>query len=145
MLGTIGTLGPIAFETSSEKVRTFQSFKRKNSARYATHDVMGRKPVLEYVGQGLDSISLSMRFDVMLGVSPAEEINTLRELQAKGEAVELVIGGQPLSNNLWVVQEVTEDWQTVDSRGNLIIATVEVTLQEFVRKLQDTGGKGASK
>lgn len=138
--GTIGTLGNIVFETSTEKIRTFDNFKKKNSARFATHDVMNRKPVLEYLGPGLDNISFSMRFDVMLGVNPADEMKALREIRDKGEAVELVIGGQPVSENLWVVIDISEDWSKIDNRGNIIIANVEVSLQEYVREPYETGG-----
>lgn len=142
--GTIGTLGNIAFETSSNKIRTFDNFKLKNSARFATHDIMNQKPVTEYIGLGLDSISFSMRFDIMLGVSPADEIKALRAIRDKGEAVELVIGGQPVNENLWVILDISEDWNKIDNRGSIIIASVNVTLQEYVRDPYGTTVGGTS-
>ncbi len=135
----IGTLGDIAFEVSAEKVRTFDRLRRRGGARFATHDVLGKKPVKEFIGPGLESIGFSMFFSVSAGLNPQNEIKKLRELRDKGVPLELVIGGAAVSENLWVIEEVSEDWGPVDNKGNLLFARVDVDLQEYPRDSDATG------
>ena len=100
----IGTLGDVVFETSSEKIRTFDGMKRSGSARWATHDIMAHKPVLEFLGSGMEQISFSMRFDVSLGINPAAELETLRGLRDAGEASQLILNGKPIGEHKWVIE-----------------------------------------
>lgn len=129
----IGTLGEIVFEVSSDKVLTFDNLKRKGSGRWATHDIVGKKPVREFIGQGLESISFTMQLSAFLGVTPLDEINKLRELRDKGTAVELVLDGSSVGDNLWTIEDLSEDWRRVDNNGKLIYADLDVSLQEYPR------------
>ena len=73
----IGTLGDAVFQASTDKVYTFQGLGRSAPGRYQQHDVVGQKPVLEFIGPGLEQISFDMRFDVGLGINPIAEIDKL--------------------------------------------------------------------
>lgn len=129
----IGSLGNVVFETSAEKIRTFHGLKRSGSGRWATHEVLGQKPVLEYVGPDIEQISLTIRLDAALGVNPAEELSMLREMRDKGEAVNFILDGQPVTEDtLWAVESLSEEWQYIDNVGRVLVATVEVTLREYV-------------
>ncbi|MDR7865169.1 MAG: phage tail protein [Sporomusaceae bacterium] len=129
----LGTLGDIAFEVSTEKIRTFHRLRRRGSARFATHDVLGKKPVKEFIGPGLESIGFTMFFSVSAGLNPLNEIKKLRELRDKGDPLELVIGGAAASENLWVIEEVSEEWVQLDNKGNLLFARIDIDLQEYPR------------
>jgi hypothetical protein len=131
----IGTLGPVVFETSTERIRTFDDFKRSGSGRWATHEIMRRKPAREFLGPGAEQISLSMRLDASLGISPANELYILRFLRDNGVAVPFILNGEPVSENYWVIESISENWRTVDNRGRLLVAQVEVSLSEYVTPL----------
>ena len=45
--GVVGMLGMIPFYCSDKTVYTFNNLQRSNSIRFARHEVIGRKPVLE--------------------------------------------------------------------------------------------------
>ena len=128
----IGTLGNIVFETSNEKIRTFDNMKRAGSARWATHEIMNNKPVLEFIGPDVEQISFSMRLDVSLGINPAAELETLRGVRDKGEAVKLVLEGKPVTEHKWVIENLSENWERIDNQGRLLVATVDVSLKEYV-------------
>lgn len=134
----IGSLGDIVFEVSTDKVRTFDNLKRKGSGRWAVHDVVGKKPVREFIGQGAESISFSMQLSTALGVTPRDEIDKLRELRDKGTAVEFVLNGSSVGDNLWVVEDLSEDWRRLDNTGQLIYAELSVSLQEYPRDSDST-------
>lgn len=129
----VGTLGDIVFEVSREKVRTFDDLRRRGSGRWAVHDVVGKKPVKEFIGPGLEKIRFSIQLSVALGINPLDEINKLRDLRDKGEPQDLVIGGAPVGENLWVIEEISEDWKKLDNRGNILFAEVDIELEEYPR------------
>lgn len=127
----IGTFGYVIFETSADKIVTFDGLKRQGSARYATHDILGKKPVLEFLGAGAESISFSMRLDVALGINPTEELDVLRFMRDEGEAAPLILNDQPIGETLWVIDSLSEDWKVVSNMGHLLVAVVDVTLKEY--------------
>lgn len=57
----IGTLGrKIIFEVSDNRVLTFESMSREVSGRWTEHEVLGVKPKAEFLGPGLQTISLTI-------------------------------------------------------------------------------------
>lgn len=123
----IGTFGDVVFEASSDKVRTFTGLSFSRSARYAEHDVYMSKPVLDYLGEGTTSASLSIRFDAMLGMNPAKELAELRSMMEKATAADLIIGSEPLG--MFVIESMTEDFTSVDGHGRLLVASCSLTLK----------------
>ena len=76
----VGSLGELPFVCSQDKVRTFKDLTRDLGARWAKHEVIGKKPALEYVGPELMSASLTIRFDLSLGISPEEGLDRLKRM-----------------------------------------------------------------
>ncbi|SCX85011.1 phage tail protein [Desulfoluna spongiiphila] len=125
----VGTFGEIVFETNRTRIRTFDEFKRSSKARFAEHAVTGKKPVLEFLGPGLDEVSLQMMFAESLGVSPSGEIDAVRKVLASGEAKNLVVGGYNFGR--FATTSMEEDWQKFDGKGRLLVAAVSIKLKEF--------------
>lgn len=128
----IGTLGAVVFEVSANKIRTFVDLSRSGSARYQQHDVVSTKPVLEFLGPDLDSIPLQIRLDANKGIKPLEEITRLRDYMNNGERLTLIIGGSVFGD--FVIEKLTDTWERIDNRGNLIIGTVDIGLKESVQQ-----------
>lgn len=119
------------FEVSSERIATIDDFSRSASARWATHEIIGSKPISEFLGPDLDTISFKMRFDAQFGVNPKAEMDKLLEMCRSGRAETLVVGGYALGVYKWVCKEVKQDWVYFDGQGRPIVGVVEVTLQEY--------------
>ncbi|MBQ9487275.1 MAG: phage tail protein [Selenomonadaceae bacterium] len=66
----IGAFGELVFEVSARRVVTFDSYKRTTKAKYATHEIIGRPPVLEFTGRELEEITLTITLISCLGVTP---------------------------------------------------------------------------
>lgn len=135
----IGSLGPVVFETSSERIRTFTDFKRSGSARWGKHEIMLGKPVKEFLGPGDEQITFSVRLDVSLGVNPTDELFILRFIRDNGLAMPLILNGRPVSENLWIIESLNENWKYVDNEGRLLAAEVELTISEYVPPPEVTG------
>jgi hypothetical protein len=129
----IGSLGKVVFEASEKKVRTFFDLKRSASARIGTHDLIGKKPILEFVAPGLEQISMNVRLDVSLGLNPANELKTLREMRDKGEIVKFILNGEPVTENYWLIEQISEDHRQIDNKGRLLVADVSITMKEYVK------------
>lgn len=130
---TIGSLGKVVFETSEKKIRTFFDLKRSASARIGTHDLIGKKPILEFVGPGLEQISMNVRLDVSLGLNPADELKVLREMRDKGEIAKFILNGEPVTENYWLIEQISEDHRQIDNKGRLLIADLSITMKEYVK------------
>ena len=124
----IGTLGDVVFEVSEDRVRTFIELSRSGAARLHEHMVVSQKPRLEFLGPDIDSIILPMRFDVAQGINPIVEINALRDYRDQGQRLALVIGGKFLGD--FAIERITETWERMDNRGNLLVASISVNLLE---------------
>lgn len=132
-MSNIGSLGPIIYTVSMDQLRTFNEFNRSSSGRWAKHEILGKKPLSQRVGPGLDTISFTMRFDASMGVNPRKELDNLVELERKGKAMPLVIGGKALGVNLWVITSLEQNWIKIDNRGNLLLATANISLEEYAK------------
>ena len=127
----IGSLGDVVFEVSSETVKSFDNYKRVNSSRWASHDIIGKKPVKEYLGPGLIEVGFSIKLSVFLGVSPEKELDALRSYCENGEIVKFIINNKPVIDNRWVIESLNENVLSWDNKGNMLVVDVEVALKEY--------------
>lgn len=131
-MANIGTLGNVVFEVSSELIRTFDDYTRKSTARLAAHEIIGQKPVLEFLGPAIEEISITIKLSAFCGVSPEKEANELRRICETGEIVNFIINGTPVSTNKWLIESVEEAAKAYDSKGNILTAEVRLVLKEYV-------------
>lgn len=61
--GVVGMLGMIPFYCSGKTIYTFNDLHRSNSMRFARHEVIGRKPVLESLAGSFGSCEDKQKFD----------------------------------------------------------------------------------
>lgn len=127
----IGSLGNMAFVASFDVLRTFQGLSRSADARWHRHERLNSKAKLEFLGPDLEQVTFSVRLDVSHGINPTRELQALREVRDGGLHVPLVIGGKYWGN--WVVQSFAEDHRYFDGKGTLLVASVSITLLEYVQ------------
>ena len=96
--------------------------------RWATHEVIGRKPVLERIGPELTTVSLEIPLNAMIGLPPLTGIKVFREMLETGEPQRLLIGPDYLGK--FVVESVSENQPYHTGLGIPVAATVTLTLKE---------------
>lgn len=131
-MAVIGNLGKIIFETSDEKILTFSGFSQSIKGRWSTHDIIGKKPRSEFLGAGLRTVNFKIVLSAMHGVRPRKTLKTMESMAEKGTAEQLVIGGKKIGNNCFVITSLSETWDCVYAKGELVKATVSVSLTEYV-------------
>lgn len=130
----IGTLGrKIIFEVSDNRVLTFESMSREVSGRWTEHEVLGVKPKAEFLGPGLQTISLTIHLSAALGVKPRRILDMVERMVERGSAEYLVIGGRLVGRRPFRVTGSSEAWDKVYSRGELAKATLTISLEEYAR------------
>ncbi len=128
-MATIGSLGGVVFSVSTNQVKTFDDLKRSGSAKYASHNRHLKDTLLEFTGNDPDKITFSMALSVFLGTDPQNEISALRAAKRAGRIMHLVIGRKSYGN--WVINSLSEDYDRVDNKGNVLIANVSVSLTAY--------------
>ena len=128
----IGSFGDVVFEVSAEKVRTFRDFQIQRSAKFAEHSIHGRKGLLEFTGLSASSASLNIRLDASLGINPKEELEALREILTKHEALPFILDGEPQGDGLWVLESIGENYEIINNKGAFIAVEVALKLKEYI-------------
>ena len=130
----IGALGNITFSASSRQINTFDNMQWSNSARYASLDRHLRPTLLEFLGTNAGEITFDMRFSAYEGINPDAEIKKLLTAERAGEAMRLVIGRRVYGRFRWVITGTNKGLEYFDGNGNLLVASVSVTLKEYLRR-----------
>ncbi|MBP2655897.1 MAG: hypothetical protein H6Q73_3466 [Firmicutes bacterium] len=121
--------------STSVKVMTFDNLQREGDGRWATHEIIGqdKKPVMEFIGPGLETLSFSIMLNTMLGITPVDELKKIRKLRDNGVVCTFTIGGNAVTSNSWVITKLSETHKSYDNKGNLLAASVNVSLSEYVK------------
>lgn len=126
---SLGSFGSLPFVCSTRMVRTFSELSRELSVRWAKHDLIGRKPALEYVGGELNSVSFKMRFDVSLGIAPKDGLDRLKRMMENKLSKTLIIGGENLGR--YVIESIGEERRYHAGDGLCLVAEATVNLTEW--------------
>lgn len=129
----IGSLGKtITFEVSDKKVLTFTNLSRTVKGRWTQHNIVESKPKSEFLGPDLDGITFKISLSAMHGVKPRKTLEKIEKAVQKGTVMNFVVGGKKVGGNSWVITAVSEAWNCVYSKGEIVTADVTLTLQEYV-------------
>ena len=115
-IGLQGMFGLVPFTCSDKRVLTYQDLQVQRSARYASHEIIGQKPVNEFIGPDSDMVSFKIQLIRNLGVSPAVYLAILREM--------LDYFGK------YILSDLSEDRKYYDGRGGLLNCDVTLNLTE---------------
>ena len=130
VIGNWGTA--IVFRVSEKQTLTFQSLNRTVGAEWATHSRIGLKDQSEFLRPKLQKITFSVRLDATLGVRPRATLDHLAELVERGAVNTMVVGGKRVGRHRWKITDVSEAWDTVLTGGELVTATVNLTMEEYL-------------
>lgn len=127
----IGTLGPITFNASTDKVQTFEEYTLDKSSRIAIHENLQNKPIVEFIGPGLDKINLKLTWSIEGKINPLAEISKLEEKQEKGEVIIFFLGGKPVGKGKYIIENISRANKRVDNKGILLSISFNISLIEY--------------
>ncbi len=127
----IGYMGNVVFTSSDDLLLTPSNFQRSGSSRWEQHDLILSKPVSQFAGPGLEHVSFRIILSASHGVNPSSELKKLRRMRDTGAVFPLIIGGHPVTQNYWKLENMSEETEFYDAYGRLIQVTVNVSLGEY--------------
>lgn len=127
-MGMIGLLGRVPFICSDRRTLTFSNLGKKKAARFATHNIIGQKPVLEYLGPDADTIQMNIRLDSWLGVPPSAGLIAFERMIESGQPNLLLIG--MAYHGQFVITAMDEGHRHITGSGITRIADIQLELKE---------------
>lgn len=125
----IGSFAGVVFKVSTDEVQTFRGLTRTTRSRYANHEVIGTKPVKEYLGPGLSTMSFAMELRADLGVNPMEMIRRLDTAMASGASFPFILGGKNLGE--YSILTKGEEYGIILQNGAVVSCTIDLELEEY--------------
>ena len=129
-IGNFGNL--IVFETSDSRILNFNNFQRTVSASWKSHERIGKKPLSEFAGPELQEITFSVTLNAQYGIQPRKVLENLEKAVETGQVEFLIIGAAKIGKNRWKIVKMSEAWETILNRGELLKATVNLTMEEYL-------------
>ena len=137
-LASVGSFGDVSFFCTStngrNKILSFHGLTRNSSAGFSEHERNGEKSYLEFGGDGLDEITLTIEADAKYGVKPLEVQNKLYRKKALGQAEFFVLGGKKVGKNPFVITNISEVFKTLFVDGRPIAMSFQLTLKEYANQ-----------
>lgn len=131
-MGKIGNFGSlIIFETSDARILQPRALKKEVSGRWAEHARIGKKPLKQFLGPGAEKVTFSITLDARHGVKPRKVIENIEKHIQKGTPKKLAIGGQVVVSNKLVITAASESWDEIWDKGELVRASLDLTLEEY--------------
>ena len=133
-MAIIGCLGDIVFTVSDATVRTLDNWAWSGSARYAVHERHLTHALTEFTGLDPDKITFDIILKAELGVKPLDDIAKIWTYEREGIALALTVGRKGYGKYRWNIVSHNVEFTHTDVLGNPTVATVSLTLQEYLRK-----------
>lgn len=128
-IGNFGKL--ITFEVSSEKMLALKDLKRTVAGRWKKHEIVGAAPHSEFQGPDLDETTVTAILSAEHGVKPRATIERLEAAARSGEVDYLIIGGKRVGTGKVYISSISEEWDTIWNKGELVKATINITFAEY--------------
>ena len=128
----IGSWGPIVFTMSSLRKFSFSGGSREVKYRWGQTEVVNGKARLQFGGEELEGFEIDLFLSVDIGLNPRREIEFIKRIADQGEAYPLIIGGQPLGKNMFVVAALPQEWTRIAGNGKVLELHGSISFLEFV-------------
>lgn len=136
----IAVYGPVVLRGGIVGSMPMQDLSRELSLDVEVQDQSGGKPATLIKGAGLERVQFGVTLSRYMGVTPELVIGQLRQILTAGVPYALVMGGAPVGEHKWLLTSLSVSDVTLNGRGEMISATVKLTLDEYVRE----GSKAAT-
>lgn len=129
----IGHIGKtVVFETSDRKILNFTKMQRTVKGRWASHSRIGKKPKKQFLGPDADQLNFSITLNAEHGVRPRKTIENIEKLIRTGKPQTVVIGSKKVGSNKYAITEISESWETILNKGEVVKITCDITLEEYL-------------
>ena len=124
----------ISFYVNGNGMVPMRNMNKSLTARWKEHQIVGKKPLSEFAGPDVSTVTLSVTLSATMGVRPRATISTLEKALEAGTVDYLYIGGKKVGTAKMKLTSMSEAWECIWNDGRLVKATVDLTFSEYVKK-----------
>ncbi|MFG6383470.1 MAG: phage tail protein [Lachnospiraceae bacterium] len=106
--------------------------QRTVKGRWASHSLIGKKPKKQFLGADLEQLTFTITLNAEHGIKPRKTIEKIEKLIYSGKPQTVVIGKKKIGSNKYVITEMSESWDTILNRGEVVKITCDITLEEYL-------------
>ncbi len=129
----IGHIGKtVVFETSDKRILNFRKMQRTVKGRWASHPRVGKKPKKQFLGPDADQITFTIILSAEHGVRPRKTAESIERLIRTGKPQTVVIGSKKVGTGKYAITEISESWDRVLNRGEVVRIACDITLEEYL-------------
>lgn len=132
----IGSFAGLEFRVNVKKdgsldILTPADMGQEVSSNWTEHEIIGRKyPKSEFLGANNRSFNMTIVIDRLWGHSPLGTMKKLSLFCEKGKVDVLKIGSHKVGTK-WKIDSISQAWNAVYHEGQLVKATVTLTLSHY--------------
>lgn len=134
----IGYLGDIQFNVSKANILTFKDLSHSSSAKFHNHEIIGKKPLSEFLGTDLDKLTLNIELNAFLGNNILKTIDKIQEYERSGEPLEFVVGSRPFGADKWIIESSSRAYNQIYENGICTAVTLDLNLAEYISDIDIT-------
>ncbi len=128
-IGNFGSM--ITFEVSANRMLPLTNMKRTVSGRWKKHNIIGGSPRSEFQGADSDETTITIILSAEHGIRPRQMIEKIEAAAKSGMIDYLVIGGKRIGSSKVYISSMSEQWNCIWNRGELVKATIDITFSEY--------------
>lgn len=136
----IVSFGSLTFDAR----RPVSGYTQSMSLSTEAQDQEAGKPATLIKGAELEQQQFTVRLLRPMGVTPEGEIARYRRALEAASPQRLVVGGRVMGSYQWLLKSVSVKETTLDGRGRMVAASVELSFEEFVKAGAKTAKAGGS-
>lgn len=125
----VGSLGKIIFVVSSHYIKTIDELKFENSVTYAEHQILKRKPKLEFLSENLKTASFNIQLKAIYNVNPLAAAKELNDYMVNGTVVRFIMGIE--NKGKFVITSLKENHKHFSQFGTVSAIDLEVNIKEY--------------
>lgn len=138
-MANVGSFGDVDFLCTSvsgrNKILSFHDLARSSTALFSEHERNGEKAYLEFGGDGLDELTLTIEADAQYGIKPLEVQDKLFVKKSTGQAENFVLGGKQVGDNPFVITNISEGFKALYVDGRPTKISFQLTLKEYANQV----------
>lgn len=125
----IGSFGKINFKVTDEIVKIFNDLNVSKSAKYVSHDRIGNKPLLQFMGLNPDTLTLNIKLIQGLTGDINTDLKELDSMLKNGTNSNFYMGNKKIGN--FVIESFNTNHELISSAGTTDIANITLNLKEY--------------
>lgn len=129
----IGSFGDILFEVNDSKILTYEKKHSSQTSMYGSQNVINSKPILTFMGNDLNKVTLSIRVERnLMGFTPEDIKTKIDKMMKNGTYAYLILGTSVKGENPFVIRSYNQDELNWDTKGNCTHCVFDIELIEYV-------------